>query len=85
MADTSGVGSFIEVINFRIRRGDKTLRNHYDINLKNTSSISATSQKDLVASCGNVFLEDIRYEIKESKFLSILADECMDASANEHS
>ena len=82
MADTSGVGNFIEMINFGIRRGDKTLQNHYD-HRKNASYISALSQNDLIASCGNVILKDIINEIKKSKFVSILADECMDASAKE--
>jgi len=83
LAVTSGVGNFIELINFAIRRGDSTLEKHYLNHQKNASYLSPKSQNDLIQSCGNIILRNIVSEIKLSKFYSILADEAMDASGKE--
>ena len=69
-----GLGNFIELINFAIRRGDKPL--HYEKSPKNASYLSKTSQNDLIKSCANIIVEDIILRIKKAKCFSILADEC---------
>jgi len=67
---TSGVGNFINLINFAIRRGDKQLQTHYTSHKKNVSYLSKTTQNDLIEACGNVIIEDIVSEIRKNKFFS---------------
>ena len=50
-AVTSGVGNFIEVVNFAIRRGDSTLKHHYKNHKKNVSYLSKTTQNELIKFC----------------------------------
>ena len=83
MSVSSGVGNFIELLNFAIRRGDSTLEKHYKDHKKNASYLSPKSQNDLIQSCGNIIVQDIVSEIKTNNFFSILADEAMDASGKE--
>ena len=71
-----GLGNFIEVINFAIRRGDKPLQEHNEKSPKNASYLSKTSQNDLIKLCANIIVEDIILRIKKAKCFSILADEC---------
>ena len=51
-ARTSGVGNFIELLNYAVRRGDKVLKNHLTSKKKNASYTSKTSQNDLLECCG---------------------------------
>ena len=82
-AVTSGVGNFIEVVNFALLRGDSTLKHHYKNNKKNVSYLSKTTQNELIKFCGEVISEEIVSEVKAAKFFSILADEAMDKSGKE--
>ena len=82
-ASTAGVGNFIEIINFAIRRGDKCLEDHYRNHKKNASYLSKTTQNDLIESCGSLIVSEIVSEIKSNKFFTIIADEAMDASGKE--
>ena len=82
-ATNSGVGNFIEIVNFAIRRGDSTLKNHYKNHKKNASYLSKTTQNELIKFCGEVISEEIVSEVKSAKFFSVLADEAMDRSGKE--
>ena len=44
----SGVGNFIEIVNYAIRRGDSTIKNHYQNHKKNASYLSKTTQNELI-------------------------------------
>ena len=77
------VGNFIELINFGIRRGDESLKCHYEKHFKNASYLSKSTQNDIIKCCGEVISDDIVSEIKKNKFFSILADEAMDAAKKE--
>jgi hypothetical protein len=77
------VGNFVELLNFGIRRGDKTLEEHYKNHKKNVSYLSKTTQNDLISCCGQVISDNILREIKLAKFFSIIADEAMDSSGKE--
>ena len=74
------VGNFIELLNYGIRRGDLTLKNHYENHHKNASYLSKTTQNELINCCGEVISDVIIAKVKKAKFFSILADEAMDAS-----
>ena len=70
-AVTSGVGNFIEVVNFAIRRGDSTLKHHYKNHKKNGSYLSKTTQNELIKFCGEVISEEIVSEV--NPFLPLVA------------
>ena len=78
-----GVGNFIEIINFAIRRGDKALHSHYENSKKNASYLSKTSQNDLIKACSNIIVDDITSRVKKAQYFSVLADEAMDMSGKE--
>ena len=50
---SGGVGTFVEVLNYRARAGDSVLENHLGTCSKNASYISKTSQNELINCCGN--------------------------------
>jgi len=79
----SGIGNFIELVNYGIRRGDKVLKDHYINHSKNASYLSKETQNDLIKYCGEVISDDIIAEVKANSFFSILADEAMDCSGKE--
>ena len=79
----SGVGNFVELLNFRVRSGDVTLKNHMETCQKNASYISKTAQNEIINCAGNVITENIVKEIKINKFFSIIADEATDSSNEE--
>lgn len=74
------VGNFIEIINIRIRSGDKSLEEHYKNCKKNASYLSKTTQNDLISCSGEVISDKIIAKVKKAVFFSILADEVVDAS-----
>ena len=76
------VGNFVESLNFRVRAGDKMLKEHLKTCGKNQSYISKTSQNKIVK-CGQVISEAIIKDIKSSKFYCIIADEASDSSRKE--
>ena len=73
-------GNFVELLNFRVRSGDKVLEEHMKNCPKNASYISKTTQNELIKSCGEVISEKIICEVKSNKYFSIIADEAADSS-----
>ena len=63
-----GVGNFIELLNYRIRGGDKALEEHLKNHNKNASYISKTTQNELIKLCGEVISDSIIAEVKNRKF-----------------
>ena len=80
---SGGIAKFVEVLNFRVRGGDETLKDHLTTCGKNRSYISKTSQNKIIRCCGQVICEQLVSEIKENKFYSIIADEAKDSSHKE--
>ena len=80
---TGGVGNFVESLNFRVRAGDEVLENHLRNCGKNRTYISKTSQNRIINNCGEVIVDKIIHDIKESKFYTIIADEASDSSHKE--
>ena len=80
---TGQVGNFIEILQYRVRSGDKNLEQHLSSRAKNASYISKTSQNDIITCCGGVISDKIISEIKRNKFFSILCDEASDSSNKE--
>ena len=63
----SGIGNFVELLNFAIRRGDDQLKNHYIINhAKNASYFSKGTQNEFIDICGALILEKIILSIKSN-------------------
>ena len=83
LSSVPGVGNFVQILNYGIKRGDKVLENHYKNHKKNASYPSKTSQNDLIFATSKVIVSDIISQVKKSKYFSILADECMDKSGKE--
>ena len=77
------VGNFIELLNFRVRAGDKVLEEHLKNAPKNASYISKTTQNELIKSCGQIITDTIINEVKRNKCFSIIADEAADCSNKE--
>ena len=87
-SESPGIGNFIEMINYAIRRGDKVLEEHYKNHSKNASYMSKTSQNELVSCCGDIITEQIVSDIKfrsnkNHYYFTILADEALDSSGKE--
>ena len=80
---TGGVGNFIELLNFRVRAGDRVLEDHLKTCGKNRSYISKTSQNKIIKCCGQVISDEIIGDIKSSKFFSVIPDEVADYSHRE--
>ena len=83
----SGIGNFVELLNFAIRRGDDQLKNHYINHAKNASYFSKGTQNEFIDICGALILEKIILSLKSNDnvnyFFSVLADEAMDCSQKE--
>ena len=82
-ATESGVGNFVELLNFAVRRGDNVLRDQFENCPKNASYISKTSQNQLADCCGKVITNSIIEKVKQAKLYSIIADECSKSSSKE--
>jgi len=54
---SSGVGNFIELLNFRVDAGDKILEDHLKNAPANATYISKETQNELIVCCGEV-IED---------------------------
>ena len=50
---SGGVGSFVEVLNYRVRGGNSVFENHLRTCSKYASYISKTSPNELINCCGN--------------------------------
>ena len=79
----NGVGNFVELLNYRIRGGDKVLEYHLNSCAKNASYISNSSQNELINCCGKYIQSILISDIKENQFFSIIADEASDCSNQE--
>ena len=86
-SERAGVGNFVELINFGIRRGDKILEDHYKNAPGNAHYFSPSSQNEFINISGALILEKVILQIKPDNtsnyFFSILADEAMDCSQKE--
>lgn len=78
-----GVGNFIELLNYAVRRGDVVLEEHLKNPQKNARYTSKTMQNKLIDCCGAVVTEKILDQVKRNKFFSILGDEVSDTSFKE--
>jgi len=86
-AKISGVGNFVELLNFGIRRGDTLLKEHYNNHAANASYFSKSSQNEFINICGALIIEQVVLSIRPSQnyqyFFSVIADEAMDSSQKE--
>jgi hypothetical protein len=78
-----GVGNFVELLNYAVRRGDAVLKNHLLTCSKNSSYISKTIQNEIINCCGKVISDVILEEVRKAKFYTVIADECSDSSSKE--
>ena len=67
----NGVGNFVELLNYRIRGGDKVLEYHLNSCAKNTSYISNFSQNEVINCCGKYIQSILISDIKENQFFAI--------------
>ncbi|XP_065684766.1 zinc finger MYM-type protein 1-like [Hydra vulgaris] len=79
----TGLGNFIELLNFRVDAGDLILKEHLLSAPKNSTYISKTIQNKLIECCGNAVEEVLLNDIKKSKYFSIIADEASDCATIE--
>ncbi|XP_047130019.2 52 kDa repressor of the inhibitor of the protein kinase-like [Hydra vulgaris] len=79
----TGLGNFIELLNFRVDAGDLILKEHLLSAPKNSTYISKTIQNELIECCGNAIEEVLLNDIKKSKYFSIIADEASDCATIE--
>ena len=75
--------NFQELLDFRIDSGDEVLEEHFEIASWNATYCSKAIQNEIIDCCGDVIMEQIVEEIKESKFFSIMADEAQDCANKE--
>ena len=80
---TRSVGNFIELLNCRIRDGDKDQEKHLKSYSKNASYISKTIQNELIKCCGEIIKENLLQDIKKSQYYAVIADEASDMSNKE--
>ena len=75
--------NFIELLNYRIRGGDKALENHLRCAQQNAKYTSPEIQNDITLCCRDLIVEKLAAEVKENKYYTILADEATDCSLKE--
>ena len=80
---SSGVGNFIELLNFRVDAGDKILEDHLKNAPANATYISKETQNELIVCCGEVIEDELKSEMKQANYFSVLADEATDCSNTE--
>ena len=73
-------GNFRSLLRFRIDAGDVALKEHLESFMWNATYISPKIQNEIVATCGDIIVEDITNRITHSGFFSILADETTDVA-----
>ncbi|XP_065651244.1 zinc finger MYM-type protein 1-like [Hydra vulgaris] len=67
----SGLGNFIELLNFRVDAGDSILKEHLLSAPKNSTYISKTIQNELIECCGNAIEEILINDIKKRSFFTL--------------
>ena len=75
--------NFIELLNYRIRGGDKALENHLLCTQQNAKCTSLEIQNDLTLCCRDLIVEKLVADVKESKYYTILADGATNCSLKE--
>ena len=77
------LGNFIELLNFRVDTGDLILKEHLLSAPKNSTSISKTTQNELIECCGNAIEKILINDIEKSKYFSIMENEASDCATLE--
>ena len=62
---TESVGNVIEVLNYRVRGGDKDLEKHLESYSKDALYISKTTQNELIQCCSEIIKENLLQDIKK--------------------
>jgi len=73
-------GKFRALLRFRIDVGDVALKEHLESSVRNATYISPKIQNEIVATCGDIIVEDITNHFTQSGFFSVLADEMTDVA-----
>ena len=60
--------------------GDLAMRKQLQSCMRNATYIIPNIQNEIVATCGDIFVEDITTRITQSGFFSVLADETTDVA-----
>ena len=63
---TGSVNNFIELLNYRVRGGDKDLERHLESYSKNSSYIYKTIQNELIQCCDEIIKENLLQDISKS-------------------
>ena len=77
------VGNFIELLNYRVRVGNKDLEKHLESFSKNSYYISKTTQNELIQCCGEIIKENLLQDIEKSQYYSVIAEEALGTSNKE--
>ena len=64
-SSTGSVSNFIELLNYRVRGGDKDLEKHLESYSKNASYISKTTQNELIECRGQIINKNLLQDIKK--------------------
>ena len=73
-------GNFRVLLRFRIDAGDVALKERLESCMRNATYISPYIQNEIVATCGDIIIEDITNRITQSGFFSVLAEETTDVT-----
>ena len=73
-------GNFRALLRFRIDAGDLAQKEHLEPCMRNATYIIPKIQNEIIATCGDIIVEDITNRINESGFFSVLADETTDVA-----
>ena len=76
--------NFVELLMYRVRGGDKTLKNHPQNDPRNAKYTSLHIQNELIECCKDLIVEQLVGEVKEIRYYSILADEATDGSMTKN-
>ena len=68
---TGSVSNFIELLNIRVRGGDKDLEKHLESYSKNASYTSETTQNELIECCGQIIRENLLQNIKKANIIQL--------------
>jgi len=71
-------GNFRALLRFRIDAGDVALKEHLESCMRNATYISQKIQNEIIATCGDIIVEDITNRVTQRGFFSVLADETTD-------
>jgi hypothetical protein len=73
-------GNFRALLRFRSDAGDVALKEHLEPCMRNTTYISPKIQNEIIATCGDIIVEDIKNRITQSGFFSVLEGETTDVA-----